>query len=148
MRVCIRKSNGFLKRHCCVLLFIQWTFVQRLIQWKPLIMITLGPALFDNNNRLITLSGRFKYLHYLTQFIVTTFYMYKKQQVEFSLSSLLWSSEQLTSRKACFDSRATYLGHHYVPIQYIRRISSLDGNEVCQTSTLFNDRPVLSAESN
>ena len=27
------------------------------IQWKPLIMITLGPALFDNNNRLITLSG-------------------------------------------------------------------------------------------
>ena len=28
-----------------------------LIQWKPLIMITLGPALFDNNNRLITLSG-------------------------------------------------------------------------------------------
>ena len=27
------------------------------IQWKPLIVITLGPALFDNNNRLITLSG-------------------------------------------------------------------------------------------
>ena len=27
------------------------------IQWKPFIMITLGPALFDNNNRLITLSG-------------------------------------------------------------------------------------------
>jgi hypothetical protein len=41
-------------------------------------MITLGPALFDNNNRLITLSGRNKYLHYLTQFIVTIFYMYKK----------------------------------------------------------------------
>ena len=59
------------------------------IQWKPLIMITLGPALFDNNNRLITLSGGYKNLHYLTQFIVTTFYMYKKQQVEFSLSSLL-----------------------------------------------------------
>ena len=27
------------------------------VQRKPLIMITLGPALFDNNNRLITLSG-------------------------------------------------------------------------------------------
>jgi hypothetical protein len=38
-------------------------------------MITLGPALFDNN-RLITLSGGYKNLHYLTQFIVT-FYMYK-----------------------------------------------------------------------
>ena len=111
-------------------------------------MITLGPVLFDNNNQLITLSGGYKNLHYLTQFIVTTFYMYKKQQVEFSLSSLLQSSEQLASRKACFDSKATYLGHHYLPIQYNRRISSLDGNEVCQTSTLFNDRPVLSAESN
>jgi len=43
-------------------------------------MITLGPALFDNNNRLITLSGGYKNFHYLTQFIVTTFYMYKKQQ--------------------------------------------------------------------
>jgi hypothetical protein len=41
-------------------------------------MITLGPALFDNNNRLITLSGGYKNLHYLTQSIVTTFYMYKK----------------------------------------------------------------------
>jgi hypothetical protein len=41
-------------------------------------MITLGPTLFDNNNRLITLSGGYKNLHYLTQFIVTTFYMYKK----------------------------------------------------------------------
>ena len=51
-----------------------------LIQWKPLIVITLGPALFDNNNRLITLSGGYKNLHYLTQFIVTIFYMYKKQQ--------------------------------------------------------------------
>ena len=51
-----------------------------LIQWKLLIMITLGPALFDNNNRLITLRGEYKNLHYLTQFIVTTFYMYKKQQ--------------------------------------------------------------------
>ena len=43
-------------------------------------MITLGPALFDKNNRLITLSGEYKNLHYLTQFIVTTFYIYKKQQ--------------------------------------------------------------------
>jgi hypothetical protein len=48
------------------------------IQWKPLIMITLSPALFDNNNRLITLSGGYKNLHYLTQFIVTTFYVLKK----------------------------------------------------------------------
>jgi hypothetical protein len=36
-------------------------------------MITLCPALFDNNNRLITVSGGYKNLHYLTQFIVTTF---------------------------------------------------------------------------
>ena len=34
-------------------------------------MITLGLALFDNNNRLITLSGGYKNWHYLTQFIVT-----------------------------------------------------------------------------
>jgi hypothetical protein len=44
-------------------------------------MISLGPALFDNNNRLITLSGGYKNLHYLTQFIVTTFYMYKSNVV-------------------------------------------------------------------
>jgi hypothetical protein len=50
------------------------------IQWKPLIMVTLGPTLFDINNWLITLSGGYKNLHYLTQFIVTNFYMYKKQQ--------------------------------------------------------------------
>jgi hypothetical protein len=42
-------------------------------------MITLGPALFDNNNRLISLNRGYKNMHYLTQFIVTTFYMYKKQ---------------------------------------------------------------------
>jgi hypothetical protein len=41
------------------------------IQLKPLIVITLGLALFDNNNRLITLSGGYKNLHCLTQFIVT-----------------------------------------------------------------------------
>ena len=40
-------------------------------QWKPLIMIIVGLALFDNNNRLITLSGGYKNLHYLTEFIVT-----------------------------------------------------------------------------
>ena len=51
-----------------------------LIQWKSLIMITLGPALFDNNNRLITLSEGYNNLHCLTQFIVTIFYMYKKQR--------------------------------------------------------------------
>jgi len=44
-------------------------------------MITLGPALFDKNNRLITLSGGYKRLHYLTQLIVTTFYVYKKQHL-------------------------------------------------------------------
>ena len=52
-----------------------------IIQWKPLIMITLEPALFDNNNRLITLSGGYKNLYYLTQFIVTTFYMYKNNKI-------------------------------------------------------------------
>jgi hypothetical protein len=44
-------------------------------------MITLGPAFFDNNNRLITLSGGYKNLHYLTQFIFTTFYMYKNNKI-------------------------------------------------------------------
>jgi len=43
-------------------------------------MITLGPVFFDNSNRLITLSGGYKNLHYLTQFIITNFYVYKKQQ--------------------------------------------------------------------
>jgi len=41
------------------------------VQWNPLIMITLGLALFDKNNRLIILSGGYKNLHYLTQLIVT-----------------------------------------------------------------------------
>ena len=59
------------------------------IQWKPLIMITLGPTLFDNNNRLITLRGGYKNLHCLTQFIVTTFYMYKKQQNLFKKTYVL-----------------------------------------------------------
>ena len=44
-------------------------------------MNTLGPALFDKNNRLITLSGGYKNLHYLTQFIVTNFYMYKNNKI-------------------------------------------------------------------
>ena len=60
------------------------------IQWKPLIMITLGPALFDNNIRLITLNGGYKNLHYLTQFIVTVFYMYKNNKIYFkSLCSVV-----------------------------------------------------------
>jgi hypothetical protein len=42
-----------------------------IIQWKPLSMITLEFALFDKNNWLITLSGGYKNLHYLTQFIGT-----------------------------------------------------------------------------
>jgi len=46
-------------------------FPRVIIQWKPLIMITLGLVLFDNNNRPITLSGGYKTLHYLTQFIGT-----------------------------------------------------------------------------
>jgi hypothetical protein len=45
--------------------------VEIITQWKPLIMITLGLALFDNNNRLITLSEGYKNLRYVTQFIVT-----------------------------------------------------------------------------
>jgi hypothetical protein len=32
-----------------------------------------GTSAFGNNNRLITLSEGYKNLHYLTQFIVTTF---------------------------------------------------------------------------
>jgi hypothetical protein len=40
-------------------------------------MITLGPALFENNNRLITLSGGYKNLHYLTQFIVKLLHVQK-----------------------------------------------------------------------
>ena len=52
-----------------------YVFLENQVQWKPLIMITLGPPLFDNNNRLIKLSGGYKNLHYLTRFIVTTFYM-------------------------------------------------------------------------
>jgi hypothetical protein len=34
-------------------------------------MITLRLALFDKNNRLITLSEGYKNLHYLTQIVVT-----------------------------------------------------------------------------
>jgi hypothetical protein len=51
-----RVSNG----KCLYVGNVNWE-----IQWKPLIMIILGLALFDNNNRLITLSGRYKNLHYL-----------------------------------------------------------------------------------
>ena len=44
-------------------------------------MITLGPALFDNNNRLITLSGGYKNLHSLTQFIATIFTCIKNNKI-------------------------------------------------------------------
>ena len=60
------------------MLVCEWLDLE--IQWKPLVMITLGPAIFDNNNQLIMLSGGYKNLHCLIQFIVTTFYVYKKQQ--------------------------------------------------------------------
>jgi len=52
------------------------------VQWKPLIMITFGLALFDNNNRLITLSGGYKKFALFNSIYCysTTFYMYKKQQ--------------------------------------------------------------------
>jgi hypothetical protein len=56
-------------------------FIAIYTQWKLLIMITLGPVLFDNNNWLITLSGSYKDLHYLTQFIVTTFTCIKNKKI-------------------------------------------------------------------
>jgi hypothetical protein len=59
------------------------------VQWKPLIMITLGPALFNNNNRLIILSGGYKNLRYLTQFIVTTFHLYKNNKIYLKTSVVL-----------------------------------------------------------
>jgi len=46
-------------------------------------MITLGPALFDKNNRLITFSIGYKNLHCLTQFIVTNVYVYKNNKIYF-----------------------------------------------------------------
>jgi hypothetical protein len=58
-----------------------WRKARNIMQWKPLIMITLGPALFDNNNRLITLSGGYKNLHYLTQFVVTAFTCIKNNNI-------------------------------------------------------------------
>jgi hypothetical protein len=53
-------------------------------------MATLGPALFDNNNRLITLSGGYKNLHYLTQFIVTTFFIVKTTFILKNVCSVSW----------------------------------------------------------
>jgi hypothetical protein len=48
---------------CCIVLYRQHVLTlsgghyQAVeVQWKPLIMITLGRALFDNNNCLITLT--------------------------------------------------------------------------------------------
>jgi hypothetical protein len=48
------------------------------IRWKLLIMITLGLALFDNNNRMITLSGGYKNLSLFNSIYCysTTFYNY------------------------------------------------------------------------
>jgi hypothetical protein len=50
-----------------------------------------GARAFDNNNRLIALSGGYKNLHYLAQFIVTTFYMYKNNKIYLeNLCSASW----------------------------------------------------------
>jgi hypothetical protein len=70
-------------------------------------MITLGPELFDKNNRLITLSGGYKHLHYLTQFIVTTFYMYKKQQ-----NLHLVVPDWIADTHNAFGSLLLYVAHH------------------------------------
>ena len=44
-------------------------------------MTTLGPTLFDNNNRLITLSGGYKNLHYLTQLLLQPFTCIKNNTI-------------------------------------------------------------------
>jgi hypothetical protein len=44
-------------------------------------MITLGLALFDNNNRLKTLSGGYKNLHYLTN-LTNLLLQYKLLQLQ------------------------------------------------------------------
>jgi hypothetical protein len=72
-------TKTFLGSRCCLALKtdllrgrqLNDSFVFYIVRWKPLIMITLGHALFDNIYRTITLSGGYKNLHYLTQFIVT-----------------------------------------------------------------------------
>jgi hypothetical protein len=43
--------------HCGNMFQPNLPIIRLIIQWKPLIIITLGLALFDYNNRLITLSG-------------------------------------------------------------------------------------------
>ena len=52
-----------------------------LVQWKPLIMITLGPTPFANNNRRITLSGGYKTLHYLTNLLLQHFTCIKNNKI-------------------------------------------------------------------
>jgi hypothetical protein len=52
-------------------------------------MITLGPALFYNNNRLITSSVGYENLHDLTQFIVTKFYINETQNLFKKLQVIL-----------------------------------------------------------
>ena len=54
-------------------------------------MITLGPALFDNNNRLITLNGRYKNLHYLTQLLLQTFTRIKNNKIYFKKTYVVLS---------------------------------------------------------
>jgi hypothetical protein len=71
--------NLFKMQHCvlCYPVFLD-------IQGKPLIVITLCPAVFYNNYRLITLSEGYNNWYYLTQIIVTKFYMYKYNKIYFN----------------------------------------------------------------
>ena len=77
--LCISGVNQFCLYYFCNIIYpsvskclkMHRNHTHLIIQWKPLIMITLGLVLFNNNNRLITLSRGYKNLHSLTQFIVT-----------------------------------------------------------------------------
>ena len=84
-------------------------------------MITLGLALFDNNNRLITLRGGYKNLHYLTQFIVIVqhftciknnkIYLKNLRSVVCCLFANSSSSKKAHSHNA-FGSLLLYVAHH------------------------------------
>jgi hypothetical protein len=54
------------------------------VQCKPLIMIILGPALFDNNNRLITLSGGIKICIILLNLLLQSFTCIKNNNIYFN----------------------------------------------------------------
>jgi hypothetical protein len=92
------------------------------IQWKRLITIILGLALFDNNNQLITLSGGYKNLHYLTQFIITVqhFTCIKKQPNLFLKTCVLLPvvclqlvvPESSARTHNAFGSVFLYVAHH------------------------------------